>query len=102
VHAVHIPSPGPYEPRVNHLIDLLGSQPTDHQRIVAGDFNITVAIRQEQEALKNTLRERRIQQRRGRLCRILSSAQQRSQPWAFQPTTWCPTSTILSCQRQLC
>lgn len=63
VYSVHIPSPGPYERRVDQLIDFLGDQPAIHQRIVAGDFNITTAIRQTTETLKNTPGERRIQQR---------------------------------------
>jgi len=63
IYSVHIPSPGPYEPRVDQLIDVLSSIPTDRLRIVAADFNITVSIRQDAEELKNTPGERRIQLR---------------------------------------
>jgi endonuclease/exonuclease/phosphatase family metal-dependent hydrolase len=63
VYSVHIPSPGPYERRVRQLIDVLSRAPSDRPRIVAGDFNITVALRQEPEAMRNTPGERRILER---------------------------------------
>lgn len=63
VYSVHIPSPGPYERRVDKLIDVLSSMPTDCLKIVAGDFNMTVSMRHDAEALKNTPGELRIQQR---------------------------------------
>ena len=63
VYSVHIPSPGPYERRVGQLIDVLSRIPSDRPRIVAGDFNITVALRQEPEEMRNTPGERKILER---------------------------------------
>jgi endonuclease/exonuclease/phosphatase family metal-dependent hydrolase len=63
VYSVHIPSPGPYERRVRKLIDILGRTPSRHPRILAGDFNVTVALRQPSEDWKNSPGEKRILQR---------------------------------------
>lgn len=63
VYSVHIPSPGPYEKRVLQLIDFLGHARTDCPQIVAGDFNVTVALRCLSESQKNTAGEKRILQR---------------------------------------
>jgi endonuclease/exonuclease/phosphatase family metal-dependent hydrolase len=60
VYSIHVPSPGPYERRVTQLLDAFSRIPSDRPRIVAGDFNITVALRQESEALKNTAGELQI------------------------------------------
>lgn len=63
VYSVHIPSPGPYERRVRQFLDVLGRAPSNCARIVAGDFTVTVALRQPAEELKNTEGERLILQR---------------------------------------
>ena len=63
VYSVHIPSPGPYERRVRKLIDILGRSPSGRPRIMAGDFNVTVALRQHFEDWKNSPGEKRILQR---------------------------------------
>jgi endonuclease/exonuclease/phosphatase family metal-dependent hydrolase len=63
VYSVHIPSPGPYERQVRKLIDALGRMPSRRPRILAGDFNVTVAMRQPSEDWKNSPGENRILQR---------------------------------------
>lgn len=63
VYSVHIPSPGPYEKRVLQFIDILGHARSDCPQIVAGDFNVTVALRRLSEDRKNTTGEKRILQR---------------------------------------
>lgn len=52
--SIHAPSPGPYEPRVNRLIDAISIQWPNTLLIMAGDFNLTTAIRRETETLQNT------------------------------------------------
>lgn len=57
---VHVPSPGPYEPRVVRLLNALTQKWSATPMIIAGDFNLTTAIRKETEQLKNTPGEVRI------------------------------------------
>ena len=52
--SVHAPSPGPYEPRVNRMIDEIAQKWCTVPVIIAGDLNITTAIRHSGEVLKNT------------------------------------------------
>lgn len=61
--SIHAPSPGPYEPRVNRLIDAISSQWSNTPMMVAGDFNLTTAIRRDTETLKNTPGEIKILRR---------------------------------------
>ncbi len=63
VDSVHIPAPGPYEKRARQFIDILGRARSDRPQIVAGDFNVTVALRGLSEDRKNTTGEKRILQR---------------------------------------
>lgn len=63
VYSVHIPSPGPYERRVQQFMDMLAHMACDHARVVAGDFNVTAGLRRLSEDLKNTSGEKRILQR---------------------------------------
>ncbi len=57
---IHAPSPGPYEPRVGRMLDVLAQNWGNVPVILAGDFNITTAMRQPNEELKNTAGEVRI------------------------------------------
>ncbi|MBK9160027.1 MAG: endonuclease/exonuclease/phosphatase family protein [Nitrosomonadales bacterium] len=52
--SIHAPSPGPYEPRVIRMIEAIAQQWSDAPIIIAGDFNVTTAIRKESESMKNT------------------------------------------------
>ena len=58
--SVHAPSPGPYEPRVSRMLDAIIQKWGQTPLIIAGDFNITTAIRQFGEDLQNTTGEIRI------------------------------------------
>ncbi len=60
---IHAPSPGPYEPVVNRILDDIKKRWDGQPLIVAGDFNITTAIRHPKEALKNTRGELKILRR---------------------------------------
>ena len=57
---IHAPSPGPYEPVVNGILDEIAKIKDGMSMILAGDFNITTALRHSSEAIKNTAGERRI------------------------------------------
>lgn len=61
--SIHAPSPGPYEPRVIRMIDAISAQHRGVPMIIAGDFNLTTAIRNSAEKLKNTPGELKILQR---------------------------------------
>lgn len=52
--SIHAPSPGPYEPRVNRMIDAIAQEYAGSPLIIAGDFNVTTALRKKSEILKNT------------------------------------------------
>lgn len=58
--SIHAPSPGPYEPRVMRMMEAITQQWSVAPMIIAGDFNVTTAIRKESESLKNTPGEFRI------------------------------------------
>lgn len=60
---IHAPSPGPYEPAVNRILDEIAKVWDKSPLIVAGDFNVTTAIRQPSEALRNSQGEIRLQKR---------------------------------------
>lgn len=61
--SIHAPSPGPYEPSVNRILDDIAKVRDGQALIVAGDFNVTTAQRNSAEPLSNTSGERRILQR---------------------------------------
>jgi endonuclease/exonuclease/phosphatase family metal-dependent hydrolase len=55
IFSVHAPSPGPYEHAVSNILDKISTAWDGLPIVVAGDFNITTAIRHQSEApLKNT------------------------------------------------
>lgn len=58
--SIHAPSPGPYEPRVHRMIEAIAQKWGNAPMIIAGDFNLTTAIRKESENLKNTTGEIKI------------------------------------------
>ena len=60
---IHAPSPGPYEPVVNRILDAIMERRDGQPVLVAGDFNITTAIRHPNETLKNTSGEVKILKR---------------------------------------
>jgi exonuclease III len=51
IFSLHAPSPGPYEPRVNQILDEIAKIRDGSPIIIAGDFNVTTAIRHPSEAL---------------------------------------------------
>lgn len=57
---IHAPSPGPYEPTVNRILDAIAKRRDGTPLILAGDFNITTARRHPAEELKNTKGEIRL------------------------------------------
>jgi endonuclease/exonuclease/phosphatase family metal-dependent hydrolase len=66
VFSVHAPSPGPYEPSVEKILDAIARRWDKTPLIVGGDFNLTTAIRHSSEPVPpspNTAGERRILER---------------------------------------
>lgn len=59
--SLHAPSPGPYEPSVDNILDAIAKVWDGTPLIIAGDFNITTAVRHASEEIgPNTPGERRI------------------------------------------
>lgn len=61
---IHAPSPGPYEPHVDKIISEIARQYGRFPMIVAGDFNLTTAVRHKAEALwskKDSTKEKMFQ-----------------------------------------
>jgi exonuclease III len=64
VFCVHAPSPGPYEPQVNRILDEIAKLQDGSPLLIAGDFNLTTAVRHASEdGMRNTAGERRIFER---------------------------------------
>lgn len=63
VFSVHAPSPGPYEPSVNQIFDEIFKLRDGSSLIVAGDFNLTTAVRHSSEEIRNSLGERKLFER---------------------------------------
>jgi exonuclease III len=58
IYSVHAPSPGPYAPHVGRILDAVASTIDDGPLVLAGDFNLTTALRHRSEPLLNTRGER--------------------------------------------
>ena len=54
VFSVHTPSPGPYDKKALSILDAIKKISGDNECIIAGDFNITAAIRHPSEELKSS------------------------------------------------
>jgi exonuclease III len=63
IFSIHAPSPGPYEPAVKKIFDEIAKKWNKVPLIVAGDFNLTTAIRHPTENLKNSTGEIALQKR---------------------------------------
>ena len=66
IFSIHAPSPGPYEAHVNRILDGIAQCWDGTPLVLAGDFNLTTAIRHASEAadgMKNTFGERRLLER---------------------------------------
>lgn len=64
VASLHAPSPGPYEPAVSAILNQLEKVWDRTPLILAGDFNLTTALRHASEApIRNTTGERKLLQR---------------------------------------
>lgn len=64
IFSVHAPSPGPYEPIVHRILDVIANMQDGSTMIIAGDFNVTTAIRHaSEERSKNSSGERKILER---------------------------------------
>lgn len=62
IYCVHAPSPGPYEPAVIRILACIAKQWDQTPLVLAGDFNVTTALRHPtEEAGGNTAGEREIQ-----------------------------------------
>lgn len=53
VFSIHTPSPGPYEKKVNDILDCIQNIAGDSDMIMGGDFNITTAVRHPSEGIEN-------------------------------------------------
>ena len=63
VFSIHAPSPGPYDRAVKRIFDEIWKKWDKTPLIVAGDFNVTTAIRHPTEELKNSTFEINFQER---------------------------------------
>jgi len=76
VFSVHAPSPGPYESHVDRLLDAISQHLDDSPLVIAGDFNLTTAVRHpSEEGLRNTPGELRILERLRRDFHLLNAWQ---------------------------
>lgn len=76
VFCIHTPSPGPYESHVNRFLDGVSQYLDGTPLIIAGDFNLTTAVRHaSEEGMKNTPGERRIHERLRREFGLLNAWQ---------------------------
>lgn len=57
IFSLHAPTPGPYDRKVNEILDQIKALSDGSQIVLGGDFNVTTAVRQKQEELKNTKKE---------------------------------------------
>lgn len=93
--SVHIPEPAPYVRQVAHLIDLLVQRPRDALLFLAGDFNITTALRHVTEVLETPADELAVLTRLRRELGVVNAWQllHPNQPlpqtlrWTKSPTT---------------
>ena len=63
VFSVHAPTPGPYDKRVNDILDFIYKISGDSEVLIAGDFNIDTAFRHPSEEIENTPKEKAILER---------------------------------------
>lgn len=63
VFSLHAPSPGPYQPIVDRILDHIYTGWDRTPLIIAGDFNLTTAVRHSSEALRNSSGEIQMQER---------------------------------------
>ena len=52
VFSIHTPSPGPYDKNTFAILDVIKKIVGDNELIIAGDFNMTTALRHKSEELK--------------------------------------------------
>ena len=52
IFSIHTPSPGPYDKNTFAILDVIKKIVGDHELVIAGDFNMTTALRHESEELK--------------------------------------------------
>jgi exonuclease III len=84
--SVHIPSPGPYEPHMQRLIDVMKPLAQGKQVVLAGDLNVTTAVRHLSETRRNTRGEGEILARLWRELGVKNAWQHRN-PDAHLPQT---------------
>lgn len=73
---LHAPSPGSYESQVNRFLDEIGRYRDGTPLIIAGDFNLTTAVRHTlEDGMKNTAGELRIHERLRREFGLLNAWQ---------------------------
>jgi exonuclease III len=75
VFSVHAPSPGPYERVVGKIFDEIADIWAGEPLIVAGDFNVTTAIRHPSETRKNSGAELKLLERLRREFGLLNTWQ---------------------------
>lgn len=76
VFCIHSPSPGPYESHVNRFLDQIVQYRDGTPLLIAGDFNLTTAVRHaSEEGMKNTPGERHIHERLRREFGLLNAWQ---------------------------
>lgn len=63
IFSIHAPSPGPYELSVNRILSEIAKKWDKSPLMLAGDFNMTTAVRHPSEELKNTPGEIKLQGR---------------------------------------
>ena len=73
--SIHAPSPGPYEPAVDRILSELAKKWDKTPMIIAGDFNLTTAIRHPTEELKNSVGEIELQERLRKEFRLFNAWQ---------------------------
>lgn len=63
IYSIHAPSPGPYLPSVNLLLDEIAKTCGTMPVLLAGDFNVTTAVRRPGEELENSVGEEKLLER---------------------------------------
>lgn len=63
IYSIHAPSPGPYQPIVDRILDRIQAMWDGTPLMIAGDFNLTTAVRHSSEALTNSRGELEMQAR---------------------------------------
>lgn len=112
VFSIHAPSPGPYEPHVNKILDEIAKKWGRSPMIIAGDFNLTMAIRHPTEELwskKESARDMKLQDKLRRelglfnAWQILHPNQNLPQTlrWSSNPLPHYHCDAIFLCHNQL-